>query len=564
VKKRHVLLAVVLVVVLLAGLGYRFRLEVAVFLTPVVLELRDPIGPNRPVEWQSGPAEAETPPADRPPNIVLILADDLGFNDISLTSGGAGDGSLATPNIDSIAANGVVFTNGYAGNAICAPSRAALMTGRYSTRFGFEFTPIFRIGARMFEWIQERRQPRLRTHIDHDRAAGLPRIGALGMPASEVTMAETLRAAGYRTLHIGKWHLGAVGDSRPERQGFDESLFMSGGLYLPRNSPDVVNARLPWSGIDRMVWASVRYGNAFNGGDSFEPEGYLTDYYTDEAVKAIEANRNRPFFLYLAHWAVHNPLQAAREDYESLAHIEDRILRVYAAMIRALDRSVGRVLDTLDEHGLTENTLVIFTSDNGGAGYLGLPDINRPYRGWKLTLFEGGVHVPFLVQWPARIEAGSRYDHPVTGMDIFTTVTNAGGGVVPTDRVVDGVDLVPFLQGEREGRPHDTLFWRQGHHQVVRHGDLKLIVANLPARPDEDVEAMRRRWLFDLADDPTEQRDLSTQRPEDVAMLEKLLADHNADQAEPMWPSILDSPQKIDKTERASFVEGDEYVYWPN
>ena len=236
----------------------------------------------------------------------------------------------------------------------------------------------------------------------------------------------------------------------------------------------------------------------------------------------------------------------------------------YAAMIRALDRGVGRVMDALDEHGLTENTLVIFTSDNGGARYVGLPDINRPYRGWKLTLFEGGVHVPFLAQWPGRIEAKTRYEHAVSHLDVFTTATNAAGGQIPSDRVIDGVDLMPFVNGEREEPPHETLFWRQGHHQVVLHQGHKLIVTDLPDRSDARAAPTRKRWLFDLSADATEQRNLADEQPKRVAMLERLLADHNAEQVAPMWPSVIDSPQLVDKTEREAYEEGDEYVYWPN
>ena len=272
------------------------------------------------------------------------------------------------------------------------------MTGRYSTRFGFEFTPAFKIGATISEWVNDIEQPALRSHVHHDVLDRLPDdMQTLGMPAEEITVAEVLKQAGYQTAHIGKWHLGTVGDMRPEAQGFDDSLYMAGLSYLPADSPDVVNARLP-TGIDRMVWASSQYAAQFNGSHSFEPEGYLTDYYTDEAVEFIEANRARPFFLYLAHWGIHNPLQAKREDYEALAHIEDHTLRVYAAMIMALDRGVGRVLQALEDNGLDENTLVIFTSDNGGADYIGLADINQPYRGWKLTHFEGGTHVPFFAK----------------------------------------------------------------------------------------------------------------------------------------------------------------------
>ena len=546
---------------LLAGAGYWYRLELLVALAPVALNVTSPVGPHRSVAWQQGPRRPSVPPNERPPNIVLILADDLGYNDVSLHSGRAmPDGSPTTPHIDSIARRGVAFANGYAANAVCAPSRAAIMTGRYSTRFGFEFTPFFRRGVTIIDWMQQREPRPLPSVIDHDGADALPPMAALGMPTAEITLAEVLQAAGYQTAHIGKWHLGGEGDMRAEAQGFDDSLNMTSGLYLPDDSRAVVNAKLPFSPIDKMVWASMQYAASFNGGAAFEPGGYLTDYYTEEATRVIAANRHRPFFLYLAHWAPHTPLQASRADYDAMAHVEGHAARVYAAMIRALDRGVGRVLGALRENGLEENTLVIFTSDNGGAGYLGLPDVNKPYRGWKLTLFEGGIHVPFFMQWPGRIDAGATFPHPVVHLDVFATAAAAAGASVPDDRVIDGVDLLPHLADASLGAPHETLFWREGHHQAVRHGDWKLIVsAQAPAatRPT-------RRWLFNLADDPTERRDLAGEQPQQVAALQSLLDAHNAEQAEPLWPSVIDGPQRIDKTEAEEHAPGDEYVYWPN
>ena len=550
----------------LAALGYWYRLELLMALAPIVTDIREPIAPHQAVTWSRGPAQAAAPPGDRPPNIVVILADDMGFNDVSYYSGATIAGAPTTPNIDSIARRGAAFANGYAAAAVCAPSRAAIMTGRYSTRFGFEYTPFFSIGVTIMDWLQQRNPSPLRTLIHHDRAAELPEMRALGMPASEITMAEVLQGAGYQTAHIGKWHLGGVGAMRPEAQGFHDSLDMASGFYLPEDAPDVVNAKLPFSPIDMMVWSSMRYAARFNGSELFAPKGYLTDYYTDEAVRVIEANRHRPFFLYLSHWAIHTPLQASRADYDAVAHIEDHAARVYAAMTLALDRGVGRVLATLRDNGLEDNTLVIFTSDNGGARYLGLPYVNKPYRGWKLTLFEGGIHVPFFMQWPARIAPGRTIEHPVAHIDVFTTAAAAAGAPLPQDRVIDGVNLLPYLTPDADTTlppPHERLFWRQGHHQVVRHRDWKLIVARQAAASDEG-EGEERRWLFDLANDPTEQQDLSAQEPERVAQLLALLAAHNAEQAEPLWPSVIDSPQLVDKTEADAYVPGDEYVYWPN
>ena len=553
-RQRTLLLGALAVLAAFAAAAYQYRLDLLMFALPHILAITNPIAPNQPVLWRQGPAEAQAPARKRPPNIILILADDLGFNDISLYNGGAADGTLMTPNIDVIAQRGVAFSNGYAGNAVCAPSRAAIMTGRYATRFGFEYTPFYRIGLTIFDWLQQEQQPALKAHYDYERPEQVPDIEAQSVPAAEVTLAEVLKPMGYHNVHIGKWHLGGADDTRAEAQGFDESLNMASGLYLPEDSPDVVNARLDFSGIDKMVWANMRYAASFNGGPLFEPNGYLTDYYTEEAVKVIQANRNRPFFLYLAHWGVHNPLQAAKADFDALAHIEDRTLRVYAAMIRALDRGVGKVLAALDEHGLTENTLVIFTSDNGGASYLGLPNLNKPYRGWKLNLFEGGVHVPFMAQWPARLAAGQRFEHPVSHLDIFTTAAAAAGAALPDDRVIDGVDLTPYLTGEKLGPPHQTLFWRQGHHQAVLHQGWKLIVS----------EYENKRWLFNLNEDPTEQRNLALQQPGQAEVLHALLAQHNQAQAEPLWPSVVNAPQPIDKTLAEPYAEGDEYVYWPN
>ena len=280
-----------------------------------------------------GPDPAGRSAAQRPPNVVLILADDLGWNDLSFAGGGVASGSVPTPNIDSIARDGVNFTAGYAANGTCAPSRAAIMSGRYGTRFGFEFTPTPPAMIRAVSRIANNRPGRTRKVItfldEHEPVA----YEDMGMPASEISLAELLKQADYHTVHIGKWHLGRSQGMAPQDQGFDESLLMASGMYLPRDHPDVVNSMQDFDAIGQFLWRALRFSASFNGGETFEPGGYLTDYYTDEAVKVIEANRDRPFFLYLAHWAPHTPLQATRADYDALAHIEDHTLRVYAAMI---------------------------------------------------------------------------------------------------------------------------------------------------------------------------------------------------------------------------------------
>ena len=406
------------------------------------------------------------------------------------------------------------------------------------------------------QWMQEvaEEEPKLKTFIDFDLASKRGDILDLGMPSEQITIAEILKDKGYYTAHIGKWHLGQMEGSHPIDQGFDDSLSMMGTLYLPENHPDVVNSRNLNDPIDNMVWTVGRFSASFNKSNDFEPDVYLTDYYTNNAIKVIEKNKNRPFFLYLGHWAIHNPLQSLKSDYDLHSHSGNHTLSVYSGMIAALDRSVGKIVKTLEENGLSDNTLIIFTSDNGGAGYIELPDINKPYRGWKLTHFEGGMHVPFLAKWPSQIKKGTRFLSPIHHIDIFHTIAAAARASVPKDRKLDGVDLIPYIQGENKEKPHKTLFWREGHHQSVLHEGWKLIKADRP----------NKRWLFNLNEDPTEKNNLSKDKPIKLSQLEKLLDLHNSEQAEPLWPSVVDSPMLIDKHGGQDYEEGDEYIYWPN
>ena len=547
------LLRVGVVIALLVGAVWIFQDQILLALIARRAQSQFTVGPPRPIEWASGADPAGRAPSERPPNIVVILADDLGWNDLTLNGGGVAGGSVPTPNIDSLAKEGVNFTGGYAANATCAPSRAAILSGRYGTRFGFEFTPTPPGMSSILPRIANRMPGRIRPVVVNE-GEQLP-FDSLGMPSSEITIAELLKRADYHTVHIGKWHVGGQNGMAAEEQGFDESLLMRSGLYLPEDDPGVVNSKQEFDPIDRFLWRALRFAATYNGGDAFEPEKYLTDYYTDQAVRVIEANRERPFFLYLAHWAPHTPLQATREDYDAVSHIADHRERVYAAMIRALDRGVGRVLAALRENGLEENTLVFFTSDNGGPNYIGLPEVNRPYRGWKISFFEGGIHVPYLVKWPAKLPAGASYAAPVMGFDIFATAAAAAGVAIPADRKIDGVDLAPYARGEREGVPHERLFWRSGHSQVARVGDWKLQVNERPPGT---------AWLFNLREDPTEQTNLAAREPERVAELRRALAEHNAEQAEPSWPALIEMPVSVDKTLAVDEAEGDEYIYWPN
>lgn len=519
------------------------------------------IAPTREVSWQSGPSASLADGADRPPNIILIVADDLGYNDISAFGGGV-DGRLKTPGIDRLAAEGAVFTQSYSGASTCAPSRAMMMTGRYPTRTGFEFTPTPEGMVKTIFSIRdsvERNNP-LPAFFDAEMDESQPPYAEKGLPASEVTIAEVLKARGYYTTHIGKWHLGRANGMAPHEQGFDDSLLMQSGLYLPEDDPNVVNAKLPFDAIDKFLWAGMSYAASFNSGnaDRFQPDGYITDYWTDESIKVIEANKDRPFFLYLAHWGPHTPLQATREDYEAVGDIRPHRKRVYAGMVRAVDRSVTRILETLDAQGIAENTMVVFTSDNGGAGYIGIPDVNKPFRGWKITMFEGGLRVPMFVRWPAEVSAGTRIDQPVAHIDMMPTLAAAAGAKLPADVPIDGASLLPLAIGDSSAAwERETLFWQNGHYQVVRHGNWKLQVND---RPTDG----KQRWLFDLNADPTEQINLAAERPDKLQELSVLLAAHQASSRGPLYPPVLNSPQLVDKTAVDKYVEGDEYVYTPN
>lgn len=515
------------------------------------------VAAHQPVSWQTGPVEAQIPLSERPPNIVFILLDDFGINDISTFGGGVAGGQVRTPNIDKLAADGALFAQAYSGTATCAPSRAMLMTGRYPTRTGFEFTPMPPGMGRVLSTIANGMDRGALPQGEFNRAVSdsMVSFADQGLPGSEVTIAEILKERGYHTVHIGKWHLGRNKDSNPNAQGFDESLLMHAGLYLPEDDPNVVNAKQDFDPIDQFLWASQQYAASFNGGQPFQPGGYLTDWWTEESLKVIDANRNRPFFLYLAHWGVHTPLQATREDYDAVGDIQPHRLRVYAAMVRAIDRSVGKIMDKLEAEGLAENTIVVLSNDNGGAGYVGLPEVNKPYRGWKATLFEGGIRVPLFVKWPAKIKPNTVVDTPVAHIDIMPTLAAAADATLPDTVEIDGRNLLPAAMGTGSvERPDNAIFWQSGYYQVVRAGDWKLQVDG----------RQNRIWLFDLASDPTEQVDLADQNPEKVAELQALIDAHQANAVPALYPFSIEAPIAVDKTDAERVEPGDTYVWWPN
>jgi len=337
--------------------------------------------------------------------------------------------------------------------------------------------------------------------------------------------------------------------------------------------------------LDKFLWANVRYEVRKDRGEYFKPRGYLTDYLADEAVKAIAANRNSPFFMYLAFTAVHTPLQALQSDYDRFSGSEmSHCEKVYGGMLLALDRAVGKVLAALETQGLADNTMVVFTSDNGGPSYVQHRDINAPYRGWKATFFEGGVKVPFLMRWPNVLPAGAAFTPVTSHIDLFPTIMQlakpAASSVEEHAALtgdIDGVDLVPHVLQQHVTIPangncndpafvtttaplnllHEQLYWRSSHYEVLRKGHWKLQVSH--HRP-------RKYWLFNMSKDPVEEYNLAYTpafKSDLVSMQQSLLVERRQHR-EPLWPSLSESPVLIDKLWAEEYVEGDEYIYWAN
>lgn len=452
------------------------------------------------------------------PNIVLLVADDLGYGEL----GCQGNPQIPTPHIDSIAKNGIRFTNGYVTAPYCSASRAGLMTGRYQTRFGYEFNPT---GA-----------------FNEDPDAGLP--------PSEKTLADHLHDAGYATGLIGKWHLGGTAKYHPYRRGFDEffGFLHEGHYFVPPPYPGVTTMlrRRTLPGGDKGRWTN-RAGKLilsthmgydepdydadnpiYRGGQPVVENEYLTDALTREAVDFIDRNGERPFFLYLAYNAVHSPLQGADKYMQKFNHIDDMHRRIFAAMLSNMDDSVGAVLKKLRDQRLEENTLIFFISDNGGPTRE-LTSSNAPLRGEKGQVYEGGIRVPFLAQWKGRLPSGAEFKEPVISLDIFSTAAAIAKQPLPKAKTFDGVDLLPFLRGEQTGRPHDELFWRLGKRTAVRVGDWKLL--RNPRRRQSNTD-----WeLYDLSKDIGETNDLATALPEQLEKLQCVWTRLNEQMIDPVW-----------------------------
>jgi arylsulfatase A-like enzyme len=432
----------------------------------------------------SSSTAAETPTKGRP-NIVFILADDLGWTDV----GCMGSKYYETPAIDRLAREGMKFTSYYSCQN-CAPTRAALLSGQYAPRTG-----VYTVGS------LERGQARFRT-------MDVP-VNQTRLPLDRVTVAQVLKDAGYHTALFGKWHLGEQGDYHPSRRGFDEAVVSMGRHFDFRTTPKV----------------------------AVPPGAYLADFLTDQAIRFIEKNKDHPFFLYLPHFAVHSPYQAKKElvaKYEKKKPVGGHHDPVYAAMIDSVDQSVGRILAKLDELQLTDNTVVLFSSDNGGVGGYEAAGVrarsvtdNAPLRGGKGMLYEGGIRTPLLVRWPGVIQPGSVCEEPAIHVDLFPTFVELAGAKTPA-QPLDGISLLPVWKDARAKLSREAIYmhfpgylqargpgqWRTTPVGAIRAGNFKL----LEFFEDGRIE------LYNIKEDISEKKDLKSQMPEKAQELQRKLA----------------------------------------
>jgi arylsulfatase A-like enzyme len=426
-----------------------------------------------------------------PPNLVVIMTDDQGYADVGFN----GCKDIPTPNIDKIAGQGIRFTNGYVTYPVCGPSRAGFMTGRYQQRFGFERNPQYR-----------------------------PADPNMGLPRSEETIAEVLQKAGYTSGIVGKWHLGAHPELHPLSRGFD---FFHGHLGGGHNYfPELLTIKDSYDTKDEpdsyKTWILRNH-------EPVEPRKYLTDEFSDAAVEFIESSKDAPFFLFLSYNAPHTPMQATEEYLARFPDIEDPKRRTYAAMVSAVDDGVGRVLAKLEELDLDENTLVFFLSDNGGSPKNA--SVNTPLRGHKSDVWEGGYRVPFALQWKGKLPEGIDYDNPVSSLDILATIAGLAAVPASPERPLDGVNLVPYLTGEKEGAPHDLILLRKWDQKryAVRKGDYKLVIPGKDKRP----------VLFNLASDIAEEDNIISSHKEIAAELEAIRIEWDAELMEPRFLGLI-------------------------
>lgn len=429
----------------------------------------------------------DTPAAaqGRPPNIVIIVVDDMGYSDI----GAYGSKDIPTPNVDALAAGGIKFTDAYVSAPVCSPTRAGLLTGRYQQRFGHEFN---------VEMVP--------AHSD------------VGLPIDEITIAERLQAAGYRTALFGKWHLGSAPRFRPMRRGFDEFFGFLAGSH---------------SYFDREADINPLY----DGNGIVSDTTYLTEQLADHAVDFITRRRSQPFFLYLAFNAPHPPLEATEKYLARFPGITNSRRRTYAAMISAMDDGIGRTLEALRTQGLEQNTLIFFFSDNGGlpSGFSG--SSNAPLRGNKVQVREGGIRVPFIIRWKGHLPEGKTDSRPIIQLDVMPTALAAAGIRIQRRWRLDGVNLLPFLMDKLAAAPHDVLYWRFGGTRAIRKGDWKLVDMRerQPGTGTSPESILSWSELYNLKDDIGEQKNLVEANPDKVKELGDAWHRWNRELAKPRW-----------------------------
>lgn len=432
--------------------------------------------------------------AQKQPNLIVIMTDDMGYADVGFN----GCKDIPTPNIDRIANNGARFTEGYVTFPVCGPSRAGFLTGRYQDRFGFTTNP----------------------SID-------PSNPISGLPLEEETMAQVLRKANYKSAIVGKWHMGTHPNFHPLERGFDYFYgFLSGGHNY---YPDQLHLN-DLSEVSKM-WEWYRT-KIIENRSTVETTDYLTDELSNAAVNFIEkqSDHSQHFMLYLAYNAPHTPLQATEKYLSRFPNITDKKRKTYAAMVSAVDDGVGRVLKAMEDKGIEENTIVVFLSDNGGA-HNNASD-NGPLRGLKGDLFEGGVRVPFAMQWKGVIPAGQTYEKAISSMDVMATIVAQTDVKINKKRKLDGVDLIPFLTGENNGDPHDFLFWRKWEQNAmsILNGNYKLV-----SNSDRDKNETE---LFDLSSDLVEKKNLKQTNPERSESMQKEWDKWNKELKDRVFPTL--------------------------
>jgi arylsulfatase A-like enzyme len=480
------------------------------------------------------------------PNIIIIVADDLGKHEISAYGGKI----VQTKNIDRLAKNGLRFDEAYITSPICAPSRAGMMTGRYQQRFGFEINIHERYPKNRFEyWVAKTfvsKDPFVVAKQNPPIFPDFEDMQKQGIPPTEFLLPELLKKHGYNTAIFGKWHLGYNASAIPLNRGFDYhyGFLEAFSLYAPVNDSNIVNFKHD-DFTDKHIWNKARKGNCAiqRNGNIIEEKTYLTDKIADESVKWLSGNyQSGPFFMYLPFSAPHTPFQAKKEIYDLYAHVQDENKRVYYAMIHSLDEAVGKLLDKLDALKLTENTLIFFLSDNGGAVYTHAAD-NSPLKSGKFSNFEGGINIPFLMSWPKQIGSGEVYKNPVSSLDIFAIICHVAGVKLPAERNFDGKNLIPFINENSDMMPHPVLYWRSMHHKSIRKDKWKLIWDDLG----------KGIALYNLEVDKSEKNNLASAQPDIVKSL--LLDFDNWESAmiQPNWPRVMDF--KIE--------DGDAVYYFP-